>query len=433
MSESIASQGRTKRIKLVGSDSVGSPPKEFSDNDNIAKMEFHIHDFSNREEKRGEYFYTGIINAHGHPWKLRIYPRGHDESSTDAEYVSVFLHFAGENTKTDPVVAKAMIRTKTDNSKLPKYEYSKEEGIMGFGCPDFSEREDIIKNDCNDAGTLTITVELQVATEKKSVWFPQLTYCDNIGTQLYRSTEMLDVAFIVGASKKEFTAHKIVLAVRARDLYELVVTEEESSSPTSSSITPTEIILKDVNESAFDTMMEFIYTGKVPTFDTSSSSSISSIDIVKSILITANRFGVMELKLYMESIIVEKQFLIPTTVSGLLLFADSYSCALLKEAAMNMYIADSITVIESSKDDWIKLQESSKLLTELLVYATSGRKKYSSVVDDDDDDDGNGTIDDADDFDVTSLRERLQNVNLDVDGSREILVERWKNYILTGL
>ena len=46
-------------------------------------------------------------------------------------------------------------------------------------------------------------------------------------------------------------------------------------------------------------------------------------------------------------------------------------------------------------------------------------------------DNGNGTIDDVDDFDVTSLRERLQqqNVDLDLDGSREILVERWKNYL----
>ncbi|OEU18051.1 hypothetical protein FRACYDRAFT_268855 [Fragilariopsis cylindrus CCMP1102] len=127
----------------------------------------------------------------------------------------------------------------------------------------------------------------------------------------------------------------------------------------------------------------------------------------------------------MESILTEK-FLIPSTAAGFLLLADSYSCALLKEAAMVVYASNPNDVMESSQDDWTKLKESNDLLVELLVYATSSRKQYSSVVDD-----GNGTIDDVDDFDVTSLRERLQqqNVDLDLDGSREILVERWKNYL----
>jgi hypothetical protein len=317
------------------------------------------------------------------------------------------LWYAGENTETDPVLAKAMIRRKSKNKELSKYEYSKGEE-QSWGWKNFSKREDIIKNDCNDAGTLTITVELQVGTEKRSIWFPRLTYCDNIGTQLYRSSEMSDVIFVVGTSKKEFKVHKCILALRARDLYELVVTEEESSS---SGITTTETLLKDVYESAFDTMMEFIYTGKVPSFDTT-----ISIDAVKSTLTTANRFGVMELKLYMESILIEK-FLVPSKAAGLLLLADSCSCGLLKEAAMNMYVTDYIAGMDS-KDDWIKLQESNELLTELLVCATSGRKLYSSVVDD-----GNGTLDDVGGFDVTSLRERLQKADLDMDGSREILVE----------
>jgi hypothetical protein len=92
-----------------------------------------------------------------------------------------------------------------------------------------------------------------------------------------------------------------------------------------------------------------------------------------------------------------------------------------------MYASNSKDVMESSKDDWTKLKESNDLLVELLVYATSGRKKYSSVIAD-----GNGTIEDTDNFDVTSLRERLQKVGLNVDGSKEYLVELWKNYLLAN-
>jgi hypothetical protein len=409
----------SKRIILVGRDSVGCPPKEFSDNADVAKMEYCIHNFANREEKRGEYFFTGTINAHGHPWKLKIYPRGHTKSKTDTEHVSMFLVYAGENTKIKSVVAKAIIRTKAINIEIPKFEFSIECKNSSRGFYDFSERKDVIQHDCNDAGTLTITVELQVATEKRSVWFPQFTYCDNIGTHLFGSTKASDVLFTVGNMGKEFVGHTCILALRAEPLYELVLVEEESSSSKNSdddeNSDSTKIVLPDVDEKVFEILLEFVYTGKEPNLNDESTA--------RSVLLAADRFGVMELKLYMESIIIEK-FLVPLKAAGLLLFADSYSCGLLKEAAMSMYITDSIAVMDY-KDDWIKLQESSKLLTELLVYATSGRKRYSSVVDD-----GNGTLDDVDGFDVTSLRERLQKADhLDMDGSREILVERWKNYL----
>ena len=94
---------------------------------------------------------------------------------------------------------------------------------------------------------------------------------------------------------------------------------------------------------------------------------------------------------------------------------------------MNMYIADSKTVKES-ENDWNNLQESNKLLVELLDYSTSDRKVYSSVVLN-----GDGTMNDADGFDVSSLRERLEKYDLDVDGSQEILLKRWKDHLLSHI
>jgi len=77
--------------------------------------------------------------------------------------------------------------------------------------------------------------------------------------------------------------------------------------------------------------------------------------------------------------------------------------------------------------DWKTVQESSKLLTELLVYTNEGRKRYSSFVDE-----GRGTVKDVDSFDITSLRERLQQFDLEVDGSRVMLVERWRTHLRTS-
>jgi hypothetical protein len=261
---------------------------------------------------------------------------------------------------------------------------------------------------------LTITVELQVATEKKPVWYPQPTY-DNIGSQLFGSSENSDVLFTVGNTSKDFVAHKCVLALQARSLYKLVLVDESSSKDSAEN--DTNIELRDVHEKVFEIFLEFVYTGKEPKLNDDEGTA-------RSVLLAANRFGCTDLKLYAESVLVDK-FLVPSNAAALLLFADSYSCALLKEATMNTYIKDTKAVIES-EDDWTKLKESNDLLVELLLCSTSGLKKYSSVVDD-----GIDAIEDADDLDVTSLRERLQNVDLDADGSREILVERWREYLRT--
>jgi len=424
MVDSPASQGRAaKRIKLAGRDSYGKIPKVFSDHDdNIVKMEFDIHDFPNLPQTRGEHLYTGTINAHGHLWKLMVYPRGHSKSKTDVVHVSIYLVYAGKNTETDPVVAKIAFRTKTINYQQKKWEFSK--GVKsGYGLADFAKREDIIKKDCNEAGTLTVTVELQVATEKKSIWYPQMTSCDY--TRLYKSVETSDVTVMAGT--KEFQLHKCVLADRARVLFELVLTEESSSSSSSSGNNNCIVVHIDVSETVFEVLIQFVYSSEEP--------KLSDLDeeTIKSILVAANRFRVTELKLYVESILIEK-FLVPSKAAAFLLFADAHLCALLKETSMDAYMTDPPAVI-ASHSDWTKLQESNKLLTELLLYASAaagGRKRYSSYVRTVDSN-GDHILEDADDLDVTSLRERLQQeAKLDVDGSRSMLVARWKDYLMNA-
>jgi len=415
MAESPASLNRAaKRIKLGGETFYGKTKTEFLGN-NIVKIKFHILDFANLLHERDDYLYTDSIKAHGHPWKLLIYPRGDDESNAEVEMTSIYLLNAAENTETDPGLTNIFIRTKTV-SKDKEFEYFNSNKC--FGWKDFNKRENIIENDCNEVGTLTITVELEIGTEKRSVWFPQLTYCDY--RQLYNSATYSDILFIIGTPKMEFFGHKCILFLRVKVLCDLVDTEASSSENNNNN--NNSIVLADVDEKAFEVILRFLYTSEVPKFNKDDN---NNKETMKSILTTANRFGVTELKLYIESMLIEK-FLTPSNAASFLLFADSHSCGLLKEFCMNEYVTDSISFMDS-QDDWKQLQESNKLLVELLVYATSDRKRYSSVIND-----GNGTVEDADEFDVTSLRERLQRVELDVDGSRVMIVERWKNYLRTN-
>ena len=427
-----------KICKIAGRVSHGSDPLEFT-GINKEKMFFDIHNFADLKEKRKACFYTKTIEACGHKWRMKIYPRGKNSSKTDAEYTSIYLCCADENIETNPVIARGFFRTKTMTDNLAEFKYEERKG-QGF--KDFKKRENIIQQDLNQQGTLTIEVEIETATEKREVWAPSKTntkMCKDVMTMLYRSLEQTsDVTFVVGPAKEEIPAHKCVLAVQAKDLYDLVITAEESAASNSDS---SNIILKDIDANAFGMFVKFVY-GMLPDMrdaengdKNENGNTDDAVDTIRneeqatSILLIADRFGCTDLKLHMESYLI-RNILVPSKAARLLLLADSYSCPLLKEAAMRIYITDPNSVKRSEKD-WKQLQDSTKLLIELLDYATTtsssdgGRTTYSSYIQN-----GNGTMEDADGYDVRSLRERLEAYELDLDGSRTMLLKRWKEYLL---
>ena len=101
--------------------------------------------------------------------------------------------------------------------------------------------------------------------------------------------------------------------------------------------------------------------------------------------------------------------------AALLIFADSHSCVLLKEAATLLFVTDTETV-KSSKA-WSEIRESNRLLEELLDSLASSVKPVKSNLE---------KV--VDELNVTSLREELQEADVELDGSREVLVERLKTH-----
>jgi hypothetical protein len=366
-------------------------------------VRFLIFDFLSRTENRGEYFLTDTVVVHGYPFKLMIYPRGDNDSYFD---FAVHLKYVEDDLKQFPVDARAIFRSRGGLSyTLNKRTF--DENRKSSRVPNFARRDEI----CDEFGTLTINLEMYIETEKKMVWYPPSTRLDHIGTKLFRSNKESDVSFTVGSSGKVFKAHKCVLALSSTHLYELVLTELNDTNEESHDIN---ITLADVDETAFEKILKFIYIGEYPVMTNDEEKSI------KDIFLTADRLNCTDLKLYAESVLIEK-YLVPSNAAEMLLFADSHSCSLLKEASMNAYATDPKTAM-ASEDGWSKLVESKDLIVELLVYTNLGRKTYSPVAD-------STASDDVDSLDITSLRERLQKSNLDYDGSREMLVKRWKGAI----
>jgi hypothetical protein len=184
---------------------------------------------------------------------------------------------------------------------------------------------------------------------------------------------------------------------------------------TSSSPSNVNIELPGVDEVAFEALFKFLYTGIEPNDIRGDENSAVEM------LVLANQFDCTHLKLYAESVLAER-FLDTSNAADKLLFADAHSCALLKEAAMGMYATDPRSVKKT--EGYSKLMKSKDLVIELLEYISGERGEYIRVID-------CTPEEDVDNLDVTSLRERLQSVRIqDVDGSKEMLVKRWKDTIV---
>ncbi|KAL3922743.1 MAG: hypothetical protein SGARI_006380 [Bacillariaceae sp.] len=135
-------------------------------------------------------------------------------------------------------------------------------------------------------------------------------------------------------------------------------------------------------------------------------------DNAMAVLTAADRFGITGLKLYVESEIAAKMLKGSNAVS-LLFFADAHSCALLKEAAFDMYVKDAKAVMKS--DDWTKVKESPDMMEQLLAYTSVTSKAPAT------DEDGDIVISN---LSVSALRKLLEEIEMEIDGTRETLIKR---------
>jgi hypothetical protein len=127
----------------------------------------------------------------------------------------------------------------------------------------------------------------------------------------------------------------------------------------------------------------------------------------------ANRFGCKGLKLAAEAELVDSGITVDTGAE-LVLLGDAKNCALLKEAAIAFFAANLTSVMSSP--GWANIRVSAALLAEIMDVLASNNQSSAPV-------DGS----DKKDYKrmcVSSLRRKLDDKGLNVDGSKEILIRR---------
>ena len=221
-----------------------------------------------------------------------------------------------------------------------------------------------------------------------------------------------DVVFQIGKGRKTkkkkgktlFYAHRNIISTRAPILASLTEDIEDG----------TPIVLEDIDPDIFRKLLRFVYGGKVPP-------KAVLKDEARTLIQAADRFGVTGLKLSAEAELASSGINIENCAE-LILFADGTNCAMLKEAAVDYFVANPADVMASEGYDEVK--ESSDIVQELMLAMAADKKKKRPASDV-----GN---DDIKRMRVSNLRQKLDEKGLDVDGSKDMLVARLENAVAGG-
>ena len=189
--------------------------------------------------------------------------------------------------------------------------------------------------------------------------------------------------------KEVFRLHKNILTERAPILANMCQggTKDEP------------ILLTNVTSELFSIIICYIYGGGPPNIE-------ADDDLLKEIIHAADYFGIEDLKMMAETILVAGRAVDMSNVVDWLLLADTKTCPLLKEYAMSYIIARPRDVLKSEPYAML----SSDLKDEIILFmhqklAPSGDGGIRSLT-------------------VDELRRKLGEKRLDVHGSKETLMSR---------
>lgn len=379
---------------------------------NCQTMKWSIPNFLDRPELPGEFFYASTVQrAHGIPWRLKVYPRDNhysndpDLPAPEEQTFYVLEHLGNDNQE---IIFRGAARW----GRSRCYGLGDPTKVSGGGsaviaCRDRSKVIDPNSKILDRDGTLTLTIDLDTTVnwktegpkdERKTVWHPSPIQRQPIVANLFLQSGTSDVVFEVYGH--QFPAHKAILSAQAPFLYEIC--EEFENGAT--------VPIHEVSPDTFRCVLEFVYT----LLDRSCI-VWKDAKTTEATLVAADRLGCTGLKLLAESILVEKH-LNYQSCGNLLLLADAHSCPLLKEAALQNH-----TCQLKNTPEWESIAKSPQLVIDLKIAFDERQQgtdhprchQHSTGVDA---------------LNVTTLRDRLENAGLDLDGDRETLAKRFQEY-----
>jgi speckle-type POZ protein len=400
----LLKMARTRNCNVVDSVEVGQRLVL----SNEATICASFHNFADLPHEKGDYTESPVLQCHGHSWTIRIYPGRpswtirtypgggclSDESSLFADLRCKSRPSAG--LKTEFFVSVGSII----GDRCAIHTFTKESNTYGY--PKFASRERVLATNSEylKNGTLNVYMDIKVYLDPSDIviWTPRRKTLHTDLLKILESGEGSDITFRVG--DEAIQGHKTLLSAGATALAQLV--EGVSNGH--------ELSIDGVEPSTFRAFLHFLYSNTLPTgFGT------DDMDVMMALVEMASRFGCVSLKLFAELQLVKAGVLVENAVE-FLLFADSHCCALLREEALKFCVTNLSAVKASS--GWAKLKESLALLDELIgaVIATTTSTPNPQH--------GPTSSTDYEGMPVWMLRSKLDLHDLDLDGTREMLIQR---------
>ncbi|VAH02355.1 unnamed protein product [Triticum turgidum subsp. durum] len=247
----------------------------------------------------GMAFYSDIVSAGGHLWRVKFFPRGELEADQ-------------EDSKPCMAHRRRFVQT------LEIMEDKDSSDCWGWG--QFIQGT-ILEKGYLTEGHVTFVFSIMIIDDNCVLVPPS-----DIGTHLGRlldHADGTDVSFIV--DHETFHAHRAVLAARSP-----VFRAEPMSEATMPSIT-----LHDITPATFKVMLRFIYTDELPLEDELED---SSTEMFQNLLAAADRYSLDRLKIVCAQKLWDKVSV--DTVATILAWAEIYNCQELKNRCIDFFVVE---------------------------------------------------------------------------------------------
>ncbi|XP_044983563.1 BTB/POZ and MATH domain-containing protein 2-like [Hordeum vulgare subsp. vulgare] len=184
---------------------------------------------------------------------------------------------------------------------------------------------------------LTVIKEPYVFEEAHAEEVPPSEITDQLG-KLLEAKEGADVTFEVQG--EEFPAHKLVLAVRSPVFKAMLygpMMEKDSSR----------IVIDNMQPAVFKFLLHFIYTDSMPAAVMDDDDFLDEDDkkeVTKHLLVAADRYGMIRLKLMCESILCKH--LDAESIATTLALANQHTCSGLQDACIRFLASSSTKILD---------------------------------------------------------------------------------------
>lgn len=357
-----------------------------------------------------------VFSCNGERWELTIFLEG----EAPDEYVSIFLF----NVSAGCVSATFEVGILDKNGGLLASSRTKhffdQDGADGMGWDNFISRSDILdplRSVLDDNGTLKVRVQMK--EEPNTAFVPPNPFT-SLMKSIFLDEASSDVCFEVSAPVKEeeeegdvaadddlFHAHRLVLDTCAPMLAALFGSSDDGEMAVAT--------ITDVKPKIFHHLLLYVYGGSVPKDDLRAHA--------KDIIDAADKFSIVNLKLEAEKAYVDSTDITIENVMDNLFYADAMNCFLLKELAVDFLADNGEELLES-----VSFNDLPGHVVKDVLVAISRKKKRAVAEVAFDHNKNTFSARGLSLMSVSDLRRKLYYLGLDVDGSREAMIEAIVNF-----